>query len=90
VRLYHVVSCLIVHFCLGQDVVGKMPGALLVLAVGVVVAVVQYPVVVCALRLGPATPRIVIPTIEEWKTGGHRQLQPSAVVNFLQTLHLSS
>ena len=46
-----------------------MPAALLVVFVGVVVAIVQYPMVVRALRLGPSAPHVVVPTLDEWKTG---------------------
>ena len=38
-----------------------MPGALLVVLVGIVVAIVQYPTVVRALRLGPSIHRIIVP-----------------------------
>ena len=51
-----------------------MPAALLVVFVGIVVAIVQYPMVVRALRLGPSIPRIIVPTAGEWKTGGARSL----------------
>ncbi|CAL8471686.1 g11228 [Coccomyxa elongata] len=52
-----------------QDVARRMPAALLVVFVGMVVAVVQYPTVVRALRLGPSAPRIIVPTLDEWRTG---------------------
>ena len=49
-----------------------MPGALLVVLVGIVVAIVQYPTVMHALRLGPSIPRIIVPTAAQWKTGATR------------------
>lgn len=46
-----------------------MPGALLVVLAGLIVAVIQYPSVLRTLRFGPSMPQIVWPTWEEWKKG---------------------
>lgn len=55
-------------FC-RQDVARRLPAALLVVFVGIVAALVQYPMVLRALRLGPNIPRIILPTLDEWKHG---------------------
>ena len=52
-----------------QDVAKRMPGALLVVLVGIVIAIIQYPSVLRMLRLGPSMPQVVWPTWEEWKKG---------------------
>ena len=49
-----------------------MPGALLVVLLGLVIAVIQYPSVLGTLRLGPSLPRVVWPTWDEWKKGTAR------------------
>ena len=46
-----------------------MPGALLVVLAGLIVAIIQYPSVLRTLRFGPSMPQIVWPTWEEWKKG---------------------
>ena len=46
-----------------------MPGALLVVLAGLMVAVIQYPSVLRTLRFGPSMPQILWPTWEEWKKG---------------------
>lgn len=46
-----------------------MPGALLVVLVGVTIAIIQYPSVLRTLRLGPSVPQLVWPSWEEWKKG---------------------
>ncbi|CAK0785198.1 hypothetical protein CVIRNUC_008404 [Coccomyxa viridis] len=51
------------------EVARRMPGALLVVLAGLIVAVIQYPSVLRTLRFGPSMPQIVWPTWEEWKKG---------------------
>ena len=46
-----------------------MPGALLVVLLGMVVAVIQYPSVLRALRFGPSVPHVIWPSWDEWKKG---------------------
>jgi len=55
-----------------QEVARRMPGALLVVLLGLVIAVIQYPSVLRTLRLGPSLPQIVWPTWDEWKKGTGR------------------
>ena len=52
-----------------QEVARRMPGALLVVLAGLLVAVIQYPSVLRTLRFGPSMPQVVWPTWEEWKKG---------------------
>ena len=52
-----------------QEVVRRMPGALLVVLAGLLIAVIQYPSVLRTLRFWPSVPQIVWPTWEEWKKG---------------------
>ncbi|KAK9918174.1 hypothetical protein WJX75_001970 [Coccomyxa subellipsoidea] len=77
-----------------QDVARMMPGALLVVLVGIVVAIVQYPTVVRALRLGPSIPRIIVPTAAQWKTGimraGLAQLPLTTLNSVVAVCQLSS
>lgn len=47
-----------------------MPGALLVVLLGLLIAVIQYPSVLRTLRFGPSMPHVVWPTWVEWKKGG--------------------
>ena len=48
-----------------QEVARRMPGALLVVLVGILIAVIQYPSVLRTLRFGPSMPQLVWPTWEE-------------------------
>lgn len=52
-----------------QEVARRMPGALLVVLLGIVVAVIQYPSVLRALRFGPSVPHVTWPSWDEWKKG---------------------
>ena len=52
-----------------QEVAKRMPGALLVVLVGVIIAIIQYPSVLRTLRFGPSIPHLVWPSWEEWKKG---------------------
>lgn len=60
-----------------------MPAALLVVFVGMVVAIVQYPIVVRALRFGPSAPRIIVPSMDEWRTGIVQSVAPIDAVLLL-------
>ena len=46
-----------------------MPGALLVVLMGIIIAIIQYPSVLRTLRFGPSMPQVVWPTWKEWKKG---------------------
>ena len=52
-----------------QEVARRMPGALLVVLLGITIAIIQYPSVLRTLRFGPSMPQLVWPTWEEWKKG---------------------
>ena len=52
-----------------QEVAKRMPGALLVVLMGIIIAIIQYPSVLRTLRFGPSMPQLVWPTWEEWKKG---------------------
>lgn len=54
---------------MGQAVARRVPAALLVVLVGLVVAAVQNPHVFQDLHLGPTVPTLTLPTWQEWKTG---------------------
>ncbi len=73
-----------------QDVAQRMPAALLVVFVGMVVAIVQYPTVVRALRLGPSAARIIVPTLDEWRTGVAHFLAPYDVASCRPCMHACS
>ena len=52
-----------------QEVARRMPGALLVVLLGITIAIIQYPSVLRTLRFGPSMPQLVWPTWDEWKKG---------------------
>ena len=56
----------------------KVPAALIVVLLGLAAALLQHPHVASQLRLGPSTPRLVLPTQQQWLKGVHCLVQGRA------------
>jgi hypothetical protein len=47
----------------------RIPTALFLVVVGIVITLVSYSAVVAALSFGPSTPSVIVPSAEDWKQG---------------------
>jgi len=59
----HTVSC---HTLPSKN---KIPSALIIVALGIILTIASKPSVLDTLSLGPSTPSVIVPTSEEWRTG---------------------
>ena len=59
----HMVSC---HTLPSKN---KIPSALIVVALGIILTIASKPSVLSNLSLGPSTPSVIVPTSDEWRTG---------------------
>mmetsp|Transcript_37344 Transcript_37344/g.105360 ORF Transcript_37344/g.105360 Transcript_37344/m.105360 type:complete len:561 (-) Transcript_37344:95-1777(-) len=70
-----------------------VPSALIVICLGLFLTVVGAPGVLSSLRLGPSVPEIVVPSLEEWRTGFLRGAIPQLPLTTLNSVvavcHLS-
>eukprot|EP00890_Picochlorum_soloecismus_P000368 jgi/Picsp_1/1331/NSC_04811-R1_sulfate transporter len=59
----HMVSC---HTLPSKN---KIPSALVIVSLGIILTIASKPSVLSALSLGPSTPSVIVPTSDEWRTG---------------------
>jgi MFS superfamily sulfate permease-like transporter len=59
----HMVSC---HSLPSKN---KIPSALIIVALGIILTIASKPSVLSTLSLGPSTPSVIVPTSDEWRTG---------------------